>query len=110
MPTVSSLAERGLPLPVEQGLVVYQIVPNGSAQRAGLRGITADGSIGDIILSIDGQKMTNLDDLYRLLDKKQIGETVQVEVFRDGKTLTVPLKLAASAQTTLPTRRGGQEE
>jgi S1-C subfamily serine protease len=111
LPSVSDLAERGLRLPVEQGLVVYQIVPNGAAQRAGLRGVTADGSIGDIITAVDGQKMKDLDDLYRLLDKKQIGETVQVELFRDGKTVTVPLKLMPSAQTTItPARRRGMEE
>lgn len=109
LPSVSDLAERGLRLPVEQGLVVYQIVPNGAAQRAGLRGVTADGSIGDIITAVDGQKMKDLDDLYRLLDKKQIGETVQVELFRDGKTVTVPLKLMPSSQTTTPTRRRGME-
>ncbi|HEX8639357.1 MAG TPA: trypsin-like peptidase domain-containing protein [Pyrinomonadaceae bacterium] len=110
LPSVADLAERGLRLPVEQGLVVYQTVPNGAAQRAGLRGLTADGNIGDIILSIDGQKMKDLDDLYRLLDKKQIGETVQVELFRDGKNVTVPLKLMPSSpQTAQPTRRLPQE-
>lgn len=109
-PSVSDLAERGLRLPVEQGLVVYQTVPNGAAQRAGLRGITADGNIGDIILSVDGQKMKDVDDLYRLLDKKQIGDTVQIELYRDGKNVTVPLKLTPSSpQTTQPMRRSLQE-
>ena len=42
-------------------------------------------SLGDIILSIDGEKMDDLDDLYRYLDKKQIGDTVQLNVLRDGK-------------------------
>ena len=37
--------------------------------------------------------MNDLDDLYRFLDKKQIGETIQVEIYRSGKTLTVPVKL-----------------
>lgn len=110
LPSVADLVERGYPLPVKQGLVVYQVVPNGAAQRAGLRGITAEGEIGDIILSIDNQKMSNLDDLYRLLDKKQIGDTVQVELYRDGKTVSVPLKLMPSPQQTLPTTRRLQEE
>lgn len=106
LPSVSDLLERGYRLPVQQGLVIYQTVPNGSAQRAGLRGISADGSVGDIILSVDNQKMSDLDDLYRLLDKKQIGETVQVEIYRNGKTMNVPVKLLASAQ---PTTRRFQE-
>jgi S1-C subfamily serine protease len=103
LPTVSDLIERGYPLPVSKGLLVYQTIPNGSAQRAGLRGITAEGNIGDIITGVDGQKINDLDDLYRLLDKKKIGDTIQVEVYRDGKTSIVPVKLLPSAQQ--PTRQ-----
>lgn len=99
LPSVSELAARGYRLPVEQGLLIYQTQPNGSADRAGLRGISTNGNIGDIILAVDGQKMTGLDDLYRLLDKKQIGDTVNLEVYRDGRTVTVPVRL-------LPTTAG----
>jgi S1-C subfamily serine protease len=109
LPSVSDLAERGYRLPVQQGLVIYQTVPNGSAQRAGLRGLSVDGGVGDIVLSIDNQKMTDLDDLYRLLDKKQIGDTVQVEIYRDGRTMNVPLKLLPSAQQIPTTNRRLQE-
>ena len=99
LPSVSELAARGYRLPVEQGLLVYQTQPNASADRAGLRGISTNGNIGDIIVAVDGQKMTELDDLYRLLDKKKIGDTVSLEVYRDGKTINVPVKL-------LPTTAG----
>jgi S1-C subfamily serine protease len=95
--SVEDLIQRGYRLPVESGLVILQVLPNGSADLAGLRGVTPDGYLGDIILSIDGQKMTSIDDLYRFLDKKQVGDTVQVEIYRNGKTVTVPMKL-----TTLP--------
>lgn len=92
-PSVADLIRRGFRVPVENGLLIYQTLPDGSADKAGLRGISAEGYIGDIILSIDGQKMNSTDDLYRLLDKKQIGETIQVEVLREGKTIVVPVKL-----------------
>lgn len=93
LPSVQDLVQRGYRLPVEQGLLVYQTQPNGAADRAGLRGVTADGNIGDIILSADGQKMNDLDDLYRLLDRKQIGETISLEVYRGGRTVAIPVKL-----------------
>lgn len=96
LPIVQDLIQRGYRMPVESGLMVYQVQQGGSADRAGLRGVTADGNIGDIILSVDGQKMNDLDDLYRLLDKKQIGETVNVEVYRGGRNVTVPVKLLAA--------------
>jgi S1-C subfamily serine protease len=99
LPSVEELIQRGYRLPVSHGLLVYQTVPGGSAAAAGLRGITADGNIGDIILSAGGQKMNDLDDLYRLLDKRQIGETVNLEVYRNGRTITVPVKLIVAPQT-----------
>lgn len=98
LPSVADLKNR-VQLPVEQGLVVYQTLPGGSAERAGIRGVQPDGTIGDIILTAEGQKMNDLDDLYRLLDKKQIGETINVEVYRNGRTITVPVKLIAPPQT-----------
>lgn len=105
LPSVEDLKQRGYRLPVEQGLLVYQLVQGGSAERAGLHGITADGNVGDIILSADGQKLNDLDDLYRLLDKKQIGDTVNFEVFRNGRTVTLPVKLLGNQAPATRTRR-----
>jgi len=104
LPSVADLRERGYRMPVESGLMVYQLLPGGSADRAGLHGITADGKMGDIIQSVDGQKIDNLDDLYRLLDKKEIGDTINVEVFRNGTVVKVPVRLL-STPTSTSTRR-----
>jgi S1-C subfamily serine protease len=56
-----------------------------------------DGEVvlGDIITSIDGTKVANLDDVYRVLDKKQIGDTVQVEIYRGSRTQVISVKLMA---------------
>jgi S1-C subfamily serine protease len=91
---------------VEYGLLVYQLVPGGSAQAAGLRSTASDGSIGDIILAAEGTKFGDLDDLYRMLDKKKIGDTVNFEIYREGRTITVPVRLLATPTTT---RRAVQE-
>jgi putative serine protease PepD len=93
LPSVADLRRQGYRMPVESGLFVYQVAPESPASNAGLRGIGNDGTIGDIIVSADGQQMESLDDLYRLLDKKQFGENVQLSIYRDGKTVTVPVKL-----------------
>jgi len=105
LPSVSDLKQRGYRMPVDQGLLVYQLVQGGSAERAGIHGITADGNVGDIIISGDGQKLNDLDDLYRLLDKKQIGDTVNFDVYRNGRTITLPVKLLASQTTAGRTNR-----
>ncbi len=105
MNKLGELKQRGNRVPVEAGLLVYQTQQGGTAERAGLKGVSADGSIGDIILSAEGQKLTDLDDLYRLLDKKQIGDTVNFEIYRGGRIITVPVKLLGNAPATRPTTR-----
>jgi S1-C subfamily serine protease len=94
---------RGLRLPVNEGILIYQLDPNGSAAAAGLRGLseTADGDVvlGDIITSIDGEKINDQNDLFRVLDKHQFNEVVQVEVVREGRRTSLPVRL-------LPERRG----
>jgi len=95
--SVEQLVERGIQMPVPKGLLIRGVSPGGSAASAGLRGLSQDGEgeliLGDIITSIDGTKVADLDDLYKLLDKKQIGDTVQVEIYRSNKSQTIPVKL-----------------
>ncbi len=105
LPSVEDLKKRGFRSPVESGLLVYQLQEGGSADRAGLRGFTREGGIGDIIVAAEGQKITELDDLYRLLDKKQIGETVDFEIYRGGRTMTVPVRLLGNAPAARTNRR-----
>ncbi|MDQ3322941.1 MAG: trypsin-like peptidase domain-containing protein [Acidobacteriota bacterium] len=93
-------------LPVNSGLLVRGVLRGGAASNSGIRGLSQDASgevvLGDIIISVDGEKVGTSDDLYRYLDKKQIGDTVQVQVYRDGRTLAIPVKLTvlpAQSQT-----------
>jgi len=93
---------RQLQLPVTSGLLVQSALPGGAAANSGIRGLSqdADGDVvlGDIIIAVDGAKMKDVDDLYRYLDKKQIGDTIQADVFRNGRTTTVPIKLTSLPQ------------
>lgn len=106
LPSVADLKQRGYRVPVDAGLLVYQTQNGGTAERAGLKGVSADGRIGDILVGAEGQKLNDLDDLFRLLDKKQIGDTVNFDVFRDGRNITVPVKLLGQPPTSSPARRG----
>ena len=107
--SAAEVVARGYRLPVETGLVLQRVDPGTTAANAGLKGLTQsmDGgvAIGDVILSIDGQAMNDLDDLYRLLDKKQIGESIQVEIYRGGKNVTLSVKLLGTPAVSRPTRR-----
>jgi S1-C subfamily serine protease len=96
-------------LPVPQGVVIWQVAPGEAAANAGLRGLTqtenGDVEIGDIIVGIDGDKVANNDDLYRSLDKHQVGDIVQVQVMRNGRRTSVPVRLTAPAATRAVIRR-----
>ena len=87
-------------LPVSDGVLIVQVARGTGAASAGLRGLqqmeNGDVELGDIILGIDGDKVGNSDDLFRVLDKHQIGQTVQVQILRDGKRMSVPVRLMDS--------------
>src|SRR6266571_6591690 len=98
---------RQVDLPVNDGVLIMSVQTGGPAANAGLRGLvrTEDGDIelGDIIVAIDGEKVVDNDALYKILDKHQIGDTVNVEIIRRGRRMTVPVRLTE----TPPTRRRG---
>lgn len=109
--SVEKVREQGANLPVERGLLLRSVANGSAASIAGLKGFSRGPSgeiaLGDIITSIDGQAINDMDDLYRYLDKKQIGDTIQVSVHRNGRDVNVPVKLTgtASAVRGAPARR-----
>jgi S1-C subfamily serine protease len=99
-------------LPISDGLIVINVVPGSAAANAGVRGLvqTEDGDVelGDIITSVDGQAMNTQDDLYRTLDKHQIGDTIQIEVLRNNRRVTLAVRLTEyqdQQQRRTPSRR-----
>ena len=96
---ISSLRNQ-IDLPVDEGVLIYQVARGGGAATAGLRGVQqtemGDVELGDIIVGINNDRVSNSDDLFRVLDKHQIGETVQVHVWRDGRRMSVPVRLMES--------------
>jgi putative serine protease PepD len=99
---ISSLRNQ-IDLPVEDGVLIYQVARGGGAAAAGLRGVQqtemGDVELGDIIVGIDNDKVGNSDDLFRVLDKHQIGDTVQVQIWRDGRRMSVPVRLMESPES-----------
>jgi S1-C subfamily serine protease len=93
------MLKNQIDLPVSDGVVIWQVAPGDVAANAGLRGLTqtenGDVELGDIIVGIDNEKVGNSDDLYHLLDKHQIGDTIQLQVFRNGRRVSVPVHLTA---------------
>ncbi len=90
-----------LNLPVKQGALVQSVVSGGPADEAEVQGGHATASIdgqrvragGDVITAIDGEAVTGMDDVISVVNQKQPGDDVQLEL-ADGKqkrTVTVTL-------------------
>jgi S1-C subfamily serine protease len=83
------------------GLLIVHVQPGSTAERAGLRGTAvANGRIipGDVILKIDGRPVTNPQEFYAALGRKNVGDQVTLNVFRDGATVDVPVTLEGDTQ------------
>ncbi len=105
--SVAELNNRGYELPVGNGIVVINVSPGGTLSRSGIKGLSRGSRgivLGDIILAADGVNFESMDDLYRFLDKKKIGETVKLTLFRGGETSKISVRLYDSPRT-----RGTQE-
>jgi len=99
-------------LPADQrGALVIQVVPGSPADDAGLMSSTQQVQIqgqealvgGDVIVAVDGQPVQDFEDLIAYLaDSTQVGQTIALQVLRDGNTVSIDLTLAArpSSETT----------
>jgi putative serine protease PepD len=86
-------------VPVEQGIIVTAVEANSAAQKAGIRA-GRTGQTPDIITRIDNTEIKNYEDLAQFLDTKNVGDTVQVHLIRDGREITLDLTLEAWQDTS----------
>ena len=99
--SITPVVAEVLDLPVEQGILVQEVVAGGPADRAGLRGndqqVEIDGAPvptgGDIIVAIDGVELGDMDDLIVYLAETTVGQTVTLEILREGQGQSVALIL-----------------
>jgi len=77
-------------LPVNHGVLVVDVTPNGTAASAGLKK-------GDIIVQVDNKDVTGTASLSDVLLTKNPGDTVPVHVYRGNQQMTVNVKLAELA-------------
>jgi 2-alkenal reductase len=100
--TINPAMIQAMDLPVQKGAYISQVVQNGPADLAGLRGsrdqVTVEGRRteigGDIIVAINGQPVTSFDDiLIYIALNTQPGQEVTLTILRDGETREVNLTL-----------------
>ncbi len=92
---------KAVNLPVKEGVLVQEVLKNGPADKAGMKGgntaATIDGANfslgGDIITKINGKTISSMDEVVNIINAAKPGEKLTVTVLRGGstKTLTVTL-------------------
>ncbi|MGP8172942.1 MAG: S1C family serine protease [Terracidiphilus sp.] len=88
-------------LAVDDGVLIQKVRPGGAAEKAGLRGGTEQAYVGnqlillggDLIVAIDGQRVTDPQEISALMDKHQAGDTISVTFYRGHKQMTLKLIL-----------------
>ncbi|MGO8793891.1 MAG: Do family serine endopeptidase [Candidatus Sulfotelmatobacter sp.] len=70
-----------------EGAVVTQVEPNSPGAKAGLK-------TGDVITQLDGRTIADAGELQVGVGQKQPGTTVQLDVIRNGNSMTIPVTLA----------------
>jgi putative serine protease PepD len=91
-----------LKLPTRGGLLIQEVDADSPAARAGLRGGRQEVQIGnaqvlvggDLIMSIDGQPVERDDAISRALAHKRAGDTLDLTIFRNGRTTNVRVRLS----------------
>lgn len=68
------------------GVYVASMSPNSPAYLSGIQ-------IGDIIVSVDGEDITTVDDLNEIKNKHKVGDKLELKIFRNGQYVNISLIL-----------------
>lgn len=91
----------------EKGFLVIDVLRNSSAEDAGIRGGYISSNIngnqielgGDIIIGIENVTIGSVEDIRKALSTKQVGDTVQLTVYRDNRTVEIPVTLKEGSES-----------
>ncbi|PTN37019.1 DegQ family serine endoprotease [Desulfonatronum sp. SC1] len=98
---------RALGLTSTRGALIAEVIPDEPAAKAGLRS-------GDVVVSINGQTVVDSSSLLRVVAQQTPGESVKVEVMRQGKKQSFAVTLGTRdperlAQRGVPSPSEDQE-
>ena len=86
MGDLSSADAKQLKVPVDDGAIIGRVDAGSPAAKGGLKE-------RDVIVAIDGQKVSGADDVVTTVAKKQAGDTVSIEYYRGADKHTATVKL-----------------
>src|SRR5690606_9829960 len=90
--TIDSESAKALGAEVNRGALVSDIQPGSAAEEAGVQ-------VDDIIVRVDNKKINDSRELANAIGLKGSGDTVRIELLRDGDTRTVTAVLGQRTMT-----------
>ncbi|MCL5280020.1 MAG: PDZ domain-containing protein [Planctomycetes bacterium] len=82
-----------------EGVLILEVTPGSPADKAGLRPTKEDSFghliLGDLIVAADGKPVRNVNDLFRVLDAHEVGDTIRFTMVRNNRPADVDIQLQA---------------
>jgi S1-C subfamily serine protease len=105
---------RALKLPVEEGVLVNEVVKGGPADQAGLEGGDTSATIegasfrlgGDIITAVDGEKIAGMEEVINAVNSASPGDKLELTVDRDGETKKIVVTLGVRPASAADSQSG----
>jgi S1-C subfamily serine protease len=105
--TVTPELAKALNLSVKEGAIVQSVVKGGPADKAGIKGGTTEATIGgaqvklggDVIVEIDGRKITSMENVIEIVHDSKPGDEIEVKLVRDGSEKTAHVTLGTQPKS-----------
>lgn len=78
-----------LPTDVTEGVIIGEVEKGSAADEAGIEQY-------DVVVEIDGEKVSNSIELRKVLYSKKVGDSVKVKVYRSGEIVNKTIKLKST--------------
>jgi S1-C subfamily serine protease len=106
--TITPELAKALNLPVEQGVIVQQVVKDGPADKAGLEAGDTSATIngqevrlgGDIITEANGKKVKSMEELVEQIQDSKPGDKLELKFLRGGDEKTADVTLGTQPKNS----------
>jgi S1-C subfamily serine protease len=96
--TLNAINAEQAGVDVERGVYITSVAPGSAADEAGLRAAEPQTAAelppgGDVVTAIDGQQVSTIEQLAKLVDQYEVGDEVTLTVIRDGSEIQLTATL-----------------
>jgi S1-C subfamily serine protease len=98
---------KAVKLPVDEGVLINEVVKGGPADKAGLEGGDTSATIegasmrlgGDIITAVDGNKVSGMEEVINAVNSASPGDEMKLTIDRDGETQEIAVTLGVRPES-----------